>query len=47
MAVPPQLQAEMARLGGFDVVRVNSGHAPFLTVPEDVVATVVKVAASA
>ncbi|KAF3385268.1 hypothetical protein F1880_001789 [Penicillium rolfsii] len=45
-AVPPAFQEQMAGLGGFDVVRVKSGHAPFLTIPEEVVAAVSRVAES-
>lgn len=43
-AVPPVFQEQMAGLGGFDIVRVKSSHAPFLTIPEEVVAIVTRVA---
>lgn len=43
-AVPPAFQEQMARLGVFDIARVDSGHAPFLSVPQDVLAVVRKVA---
>lgn len=43
-AVPPAFQEQMARLGGYSIVRVNSGHAPFLSVPKDVLSVVRKVA---
>lgn len=43
-AVPPAWQEQMARLGGFDVVRVDSGHSPHLSVPSDVIAVISKVA---
>lgn len=45
-AVPSAFQEQMAGLGGFEVVRVKSGHAPFLTIPEEVVAIVTRVADS-
>ncbi|KAL4897236.1 Alpha/beta hydrolase fold-1 [Aspergillus ambiguus] len=44
--VPPPFQEQMAGLGGFDIVRVKSGHAPFLTVPEEVVAIIIRVTGS-
>jgi pimeloyl-ACP methyl ester carboxylesterase len=43
-AVPPVFQEQMAGLGGFDIVRVKSSHAPFWTIPEEVVAIVTMVA---
>ncbi|GLI81112.1 hypothetical protein PoHVEF18_009483 [Penicillium ochrochloron] len=43
-AVPPVFQEKMAGLGGFDIVRVKSSHAPFWTIPEEVVAIVTEVA---
>ena len=36
----------MAGVGEFDIVRVKSSHAPFLTIPEEIVAIVTKVAES-
>ncbi|KAL2833798.1 Alpha/beta hydrolase fold-1 [Aspergillus cavernicola] len=42
--VPPPFQEQMAGSGGFDIVRLESGHSPHLSVPEDVVAVVTKVA---
>jgi hypothetical protein len=46
-AVPPPFQEQMAELGGFEIVRVKSGHAPFLTIPDQVVTIINKVAQSA
>lgn len=46
-AVPPAFQEYMAGVGEFDVVRVKSSHAPFLTIPEEIVEIVTKVAGSA
>ncbi|CEJ55038.1 hypothetical protein PMG11_01316 [Penicillium brasilianum] len=45
-AVPPPFQEQMAELGGFEIVRVKSGHAPFLTIPDEVVAIINNVAQS-
>ena len=45
-AVPPAFQEQMTHLGEFDIVRVNSGHAPFLSVPQVVLTVVRKVAQS-
>ncbi|KAF9891241.1 hypothetical protein FE257_004805 [Aspergillus nanangensis] len=45
-AVPPAFQEQMARLGGYDIVRLDSAHAPFLTIPQEVVAIIEKVADS-
>ncbi|KAL3456746.1 Alpha/beta hydrolase fold-1 [Aspergillus heterothallicus] len=36
-AVPPTFQDHMAGVGGYEVVRVKSGHAPFLSIPEEIV----------
>lgn len=44
IAVPPPFQEQMAELGCFDIIRVKSGHAPFLTIPEEVVTIVTGVA---
>lgn len=43
-AVPPAFQEQMARLGGFDIVRVDSGHSPQLSKPGDVLAIIKRVA---
>ncbi|KAL2809148.1 Alpha/beta hydrolase fold-1 [Aspergillus granulosus] len=42
-AVPPAFQEYMASVGGYDVVRVKSGHAPFLSIPEEIVRIVEEV----
>ncbi|KAL2850239.1 Alpha/beta hydrolase fold-1 [Aspergillus pseudoustus] len=36
-AVPPAFQEHMAGVGGYELVKVNSGHAPFLQIPEEIV----------
>ncbi|CAI7675493.1 unnamed protein product [Penicillium pancosmium] len=46
-AVPPAWQEQMALLGGFDIVRVDSGHCPQLSKPRDVLAVIKRVAATA
>lgn len=38
--MPPAFQEQMARLGGFDIVRVDSGHSPHFSVPNDVIAVI-------
>ncbi|KAL3443001.1 Alpha/beta hydrolase fold-1 [Aspergillus insuetus] len=35
--VPPAFQEHMAGLGGYEVVRVKSGHSPFLSIPGEIV----------
>lgn len=45
-AVPPTWQEQMACLGGYDIARLKSGHAPFLSIPEDVIDVVTRVAES-
>jgi hypothetical protein len=41
-AVPPAFQEQMAGMGGFNIVKVSSGHAPFLTVPNEIVAAILR-----
>ncbi|KAL2856743.1 Alpha/beta hydrolase fold-1 [Aspergillus pseudodeflectus] len=36
-AVPPAFQEHMAGVGGYKVVRVKSGHSPFLSIPGEIV----------
>lgn len=43
-AVPVPFQEHMAKIGGYDIVRIPSGHAPFLQCPERLVDEIVKVA---
>ncbi|KAH8805441.1 Alpha/beta hydrolase fold-1 [Xylogone sp. PMI_703] len=43
-AVPPAFQEAMAKTGGFDIARVPSGHAPFLSIPEEIVKIIIGVA---
>jgi pimeloyl-ACP methyl ester carboxylesterase len=42
--VPPSLQEQMARTGGYEIVRIASGHSPALQCPERLVDEISKVA---
>jgi hypothetical protein len=39
-AAPPAFQEHMAGVGGYEVVRVKSGHSPFLSIPGEIVTIV-------
>jgi hypothetical protein len=43
-AVPPAWQEQMSSLGGYDVVKLASGHSPFLTKTDDVAAIIERIA---
>ncbi|KAJ5683347.1 hypothetical protein N7462_006512 [Penicillium macrosclerotiorum] len=45
-SVPPEWQEKMAELGKHDIIRVSSGHASFLSIPEEIVAIITRVAES-
>jgi pimeloyl-ACP methyl ester carboxylesterase len=41
-AIPAAWQEQMAQTGGYEVVRITSGHSPFITKPDEVVAIIEK-----
>lgn len=45
IALPTEYQAYCVGVGGYeDVIRVQSGHSPFLTIPEQMIEIICKVA---
>lgn len=45
IALPTEYQAYFVGVGGYtDVIRVQSGHSPFLTIPEKMIEIICKIA---